>query len=141
MNGIKDWVKKASEDKNFAKKFEGKSAKEVSALAKKEGFSFTPEEFMDLKMEVAAGGGTKEDIMGWINTGLGVVKTGADIYNSVRGKNSNNNNSGNGSTPSAPPSSTPPGMSPASQLPDGNYQMYQGVLYAWKDGQWVKYNQ
>ena len=56
MNGIKEWVKKISEDKNFAKKFEGKSANEVSAIAKKEGFNFTPAEYMDLKMEAAAGG-------------------------------------------------------------------------------------
>lgn len=56
MNGIKEWVKKISEDKNFAKKFEGKSANEVSVIAKKEGFNFKPEEYMDLKMEAAAGG-------------------------------------------------------------------------------------
>ena len=133
MNGIKDWVKKASEDKNFAKKFEGKSAKEVSALAKKEGFSFTPEEFMDLRMEVAAGGGfSQEDAIGWLNTGMNLFKTGSEIYNSFQGNNN----------PSAPPSTPLPGKSSVtSQLPDGNYQMYNGVLYAWKDGQWVKYNQ
>lgn len=133
MNGIKEWVKKVSEDKNFAKKFEGKGSKEVSALAKKEGFNFTPEEFMNLKMEVAAGGGfSQEDAMGWINMGLNAAKTGSEIYNSFQG----NNNLG------TPPSAPPPGNSSVTpQLPDGNYQMYNGVLYAWKDGQWVKYNQ
>ncbi len=56
MNGIKEWVKKISEDKNFAKKFEGKSANEVSAIARKEGFNFTPDEYMDLRMEAVSGG-------------------------------------------------------------------------------------
>lgn len=56
MSGIKEFIKKIAEDKNFAKKFQGKNAKETAELAKKEGFNFTPEEFMDLKMEVAAGG-------------------------------------------------------------------------------------
>lgn len=56
MNGIKGFIKKITEDKNFAKKFEGKNAKETAELARKEGFNFTPEEFMDVKMEAAAGG-------------------------------------------------------------------------------------
>lgn len=140
MNGIKEWVKKVSEDKNFAKKFEGKGAKEVSALAKKEGFNFTPEEFMDLKMEVAAGGGTQEDIMSWINTGLNVVKTGSDIYNSFKGNNNNGNNGSNNGN-NAYPGSTSVGIPTSRQLPDGHYQMYNGVLYVWQNNQWVQYNQ
>ena len=54
--GLKEWLIKVAEDKNFAKKFEGKNAKEVSKLAKEEGYEFTPEEYMDRQMEAAAGG-------------------------------------------------------------------------------------
>ena len=140
MTGIKEWAKKVSEDKIFAKKFEGKGSKEVSALAKKEGFNFTPEEFMDLKMEVAAGGGTQEDIMSWINTGLNVVKTGSDIYNSFKGNNNNGNNGSNNGN-NAYPGSTSVGIPTSRQLPDGHYQMYNGVLYVWQNNQWVQYNQ
>lgn len=55
--GIKEWVLKLSKDKSFAEKYEGKSAKEVAELAKKDGFDFTAEDFMDLQMEAASGGG------------------------------------------------------------------------------------
>ncbi len=67
-NGIDDWVKRVSKDEEFGKKFKGKNANEISELAKKEGFNFTPEEYMDLRMEAAAGGFDWENIEDKINS-------------------------------------------------------------------------
>ena len=91
--GIKDWVVKLSENTDFAKKYEGKNAKEVSDLAKKDGFNFTAEEFMDLQMEVAAGGGFLDnldkisdkvnDVTDTLSNWVGYAKKGLDILNMI----------------------------------------------------------
>lgn len=72
--GLKEWIKKVAEDKNFAKKFEGKNAKEVSRIAKEEGYEFTPEEYMDLQMEAAAGGNFDD----WWNKAEDFVNNASD---------------------------------------------------------------
>ena len=57
MKGIKEWVEDLASNKELAKKFEGlEDSKEVVNLAKKEGYEFTEDEFMDLRMEAVSGG-------------------------------------------------------------------------------------
>ena len=54
--GIQEWKERISPDEEFAKKFEGLEDSEMMELAKKEGYNFTEDEFMDLKMESVSGG-------------------------------------------------------------------------------------
>ena len=57
MQGIKEWIKRMSEDKEFSKKYQNiNDNKEIARLAREDGFDITEEEIMDLKMQVAAGG-------------------------------------------------------------------------------------
>ena len=85
--GIKEWVAKHSKDGDLAKKYEGSSADEVSALAKKDGFNFTAEEFMDLQMEAASGGGRLGD---FLSKATSAVKSGikkvTKAYKQYKGK-------------------------------------------------------
>ena len=55
--GIKEWVEDLAANEKLAKKFEGiEDPKEILELAKKEGYEFTEEKLMDLKMEAVSGG-------------------------------------------------------------------------------------
>lgn|GEM_PF-3627169 len=77
--GLKSFIDKISKDKEFSKKYEGKSAKEVSKLAAEDGFSFTAEEFMDLQMETIAGGDWTDKLQDWINWGSDKIEKAAPI--------------------------------------------------------------
>lgn len=69
--GIKEWVKDIGANEELAKKFEGKeSPEEIIALAKEEGYEFTVDDLMDLKMEAVSGGFVGEVI----STGFKIVK-------------------------------------------------------------------
>lgn len=58
MKGIKEWIADINSNEELMKKFEGiEDSKEVVELAKKEGYEFTEDELMDLKMEAVSGGG------------------------------------------------------------------------------------
>lgn len=57
MKGIKEWAIDVASNEELAKKFEGISdSKKIIELAKKEGYEFTEQELMDLKMEAVSGG-------------------------------------------------------------------------------------
>ena len=77
MKGIKEWANEIENNKEFAKKFEGKeNASEIIELAKEEGYEFTEDELMDLKMESVSGGKgifrrVIDGILGGINGFLG----------------------------------------------------------------------
>lgn len=83
--GIKEWVLKLSKDKSFAEKYEGKSAKEVSELAKEDGFSFTAEDFMDLQMEAASGGGFLDAVSKFASNVKGGIKKATKFYKKYKG--------------------------------------------------------
>ena len=92
MNGLKEWLIKCGKDKEFAKKFKGKGANEVAMLAEQEGFNFTPEEFMDLKLESVSGGkttiGKKEQrklIAALVDASFELKEKGADWEAILRG--------------------------------------------------------
>ena len=57
MKGIAEWAMDVDSNEELAKKFEGiEDPKEMVELAKKEGYEFTEQELMDLKMESVSGG-------------------------------------------------------------------------------------
>ena len=100
MNGINEWYRKVTTDKDFAKKFAGiEDNKKIVSLANKEGFSFTEEELVDLKMESAAGG---FDFMSYLSKGkelldqyggsfMEVGKGLKGIYDTFKGNNGSRN--------------------------------------------------
>ena len=68
MKGIKEWANEIENNKEFAKKFEGKeNASEIIELAKEEGYEFTEDELMDLKMEVISGGSIIGSVAGLLS--------------------------------------------------------------------------
>ena len=74
MKNIKEWAERIENDEEFAKKFEGiEDSKEMLDLAKKEGYEFTEEELMDLRMEAVSGG-----------VGLGLVTTLCKVLGPVQ---------------------------------------------------------
>lgn len=77
MKGIKEWAMDVDSNEELAKKFEGiENPKEIVDLAKKEGYEFTEEELMDLKMEVVSGGFSWNSIKSGLKIGahgLGTV--------------------------------------------------------------------
>ena len=76
MKGIKEWAMDVDSNEELAKKFEGiEDPKEIVELAKKEGYEFTEDELMDLKMEAVSGG------VAWGK----IFKTGANGLGSVLG--------------------------------------------------------
>ncbi len=101
MNGINEWYRKVTTDKEFAKKFADiTDNKKIVSLANKEGFNFTEEELMDLKMESAAGGGF--DFMAYLNKGkelfnkyggpaMEIGKGLKGIYDAYQGNNNSRN--------------------------------------------------
>ncbi len=90
MNGINEWYRKVTTNKEFAKKFAGlEDNKKIVSLAKEEGFNFTEEELMDLKVEAAAGGWNPFEFFGNIiakgkelydQYGKPIINTGKELY-------------------------------------------------------------
>ena len=55
--GLKKWLEAMGEDEAFSQKFvELEEPEDVVALANKEGYEFTIDDFMDLEMELVSGG-------------------------------------------------------------------------------------
>lgn len=76
MKGIKEWINEMENNKEFAKKFESKNnIKEVIDLAKKEGYEFTEDDYMDLKMESVSGGGIFSKVIFKLEQGWGKLNT------------------------------------------------------------------
>ena len=81
--GIKEWVEDLAANEKLAKKFEGiEDPKEILELAKKEGYEFTEDELMDLKMEAVSGGGD------WSSFWTGLKDVAYDVMGRLEGKSS-----------------------------------------------------
>ena len=60
MKDIKQWLIDMENDEELLQKFDSiEDVDEIVDLAKKEGYEFTEEEFMDLQLEMVSGGSVK----------------------------------------------------------------------------------
>lgn len=57
MKGLKEFIEDLAKDNKLREKFKDlKDVKEIVSLAKKEGYEFTEDEYMDKQMEAVSGG-------------------------------------------------------------------------------------
>ena len=60
MKDIKQWLVDMDNDEELLQKFDSlEDINEIIELAKKEGYEFTEDEFMDLQLELVSGGSVK----------------------------------------------------------------------------------
>lgn len=71
MKGLKEFLELLKEDKALFSEVEKvqDDSKKVVEIAKEHGYSFTEDEYNDLKMEAVSGGIDKADLMGLLKMG------------------------------------------------------------------------
>ncbi len=63
MKGLKEFIEDLAKDNKLREKFKDlKDVKEIVSLAKKEGYKFTEDEYMDKQMENVSGGFSLDNI-------------------------------------------------------------------------------
>ncbi len=86
MKDLKAFIEDLKSNENLAKKFENvKDSKEIVELAKKEGYEFTEDEFMDLQLSAVSGGfswGDAKNLFGkFVGTAATVVNEADKMIN------------------------------------------------------------